>query len=746
MAEDFHELQNATAIGQGDLQIARAQYLATAINEHRDFTLISIFRSETEEIGVIEILVVELELDEVPTRNPYGIKYRERLALLVSSDTSLLVEVLALRKDFPKLMHLNQHVGEAPSNLCLYFDSPTEVFRTWTPQNFLKRIIWWLVASSRGELHPADQPIEQLFFYTKYELVLPSNIEEIKRNGAPLTVYRGESRPDGGLSCFLQPPQPGVSANQDVDFIDLALPPVLQGATESNPAKLGDLADLLASKGVDLIGQLKTEIEKCLPQSGVDKSSCSTRTIILLNIPIQRSVDAEPEGVYRRAFFILKGKFELGMELDICSINNSKYFYTPILGGATNSSWKAHSIFPMQVSRENNKAFALAQSGIEHEGPVAVLVGAGSLGSAMLNLWGRSGWGSWSVIDKDHIKPHNLSRHTALLCHIGVMKSYVVADLQNAAMGSANTFNPIPHDACDKDNQLVTSALKSAALIVDASTSLQYPRLSSTIHEAGRHASVFVTPNGNSAVLLIEDEKREIRLRSLEAQYYRAIIRQHWGENHLTGNRSFWSGASCRDISFVMPYTSVMLHASNLAEQVRGASQSSISAIRIWEHDKSTGAMRFFNIEVSPETSHEMGDYTVYCDRGVENTMRSIRAEQLPNETGGVLLGYYDLNLNTVVIVEALPPPPDSKATPTSFERGTEGLVEKINEASIRTAGVVGYVGEWHSHPDNYPATPSTEDLIQLSYLALSMADDGLPAIQVIVNDTEMSILQGEVR
>ena len=37
-----------------------------------------------------------------------------------------------------------------------------------------------------------------------------------------------------------------------------------------------------------------------------------------------------------------------------------------------------------------------------------MLIGAGSLGSALMNLWTRSGWGHWTVLDKDHLKPHNL--------------------------------------------------------------------------------------------------------------------------------------------------------------------------------------------------------------------------------------------------------------------------------------------------------------------------------------------------
>jgi hypothetical protein len=81
--------------------------------------------------------------------------------------------------------------------------------------------------------------------------------------------------------------------------------------------------------------------------------------------------------------------------------------------------------------------------------------------------------------------------------------------------------------------------------------------------------SAFVTPNGKTAVLLAEDAERSIRVRSLEAQYYRALIQEEWGNDHLEGNAgTFWSGAGCRDISVVMPYSRIVAHASTLAEQI----------------------------------------------------------------------------------------------------------------------------------------------------------------------------------
>ena len=55
------------------VQISRAQALLDAIDQHGDFSLISICKIEVEEHGRVEILVVDLVLDEVPPKNKYGI-------------------------------------------------------------------------------------------------------------------------------------------------------------------------------------------------------------------------------------------------------------------------------------------------------------------------------------------------------------------------------------------------------------------------------------------------------------------------------------------------------------------------------------------------------------------------------------------------------------------------------------------------------------------------------------------------
>lgn len=750
MSEEFHELFDLIEIDdESGLELPRAKSLVSAIRQHRDYTLIRLVRP-VEQVDVkLEGIIADVESDGVPSHNPYGIRYRERVILWVSEDTKELVDVWALRTDFPVLIHQNQGIQGAPASLCLYFEPPLTVFRTWTPQNFLRRIQWWLEKTARGELHPVDQPVEHLFFKSRYELVLPWDLEALQAKlGQRLVVTRGDKRPDGGLTCFVEivsaDAQPRTST---VASIELTLAPIIQGFVERDPPTLGALADMLASRGTEMIELLRAALEQRIGPQGQAAHKDETFTVVVLRIPVSRALGEPAERITRRAFMILGGQLKLGMAVGAYFQHDGKYFSAAgLLDKKSSSEWRGAQIMPMEVLYRNSTKAAREQSGIQDEGPTAVLIGAGSLGSAMLNLWGRSGWGRWTVIDKDHIRPHNLARHVAYSQHIGAMKALVVSELNDAATHGASKVTAIPADAYDLSQELVRKALTEAQFVVDASTTLEYPRLISTKEEAARHVSVFITPNGSSAVLLAEDKLRNLRLRTLEAQYYRALIREHWGKSHLAGNlRTFWSGASCRDISMVLPYSEIMGHASTLAEQVRMAYRHTDAMIRIWHRDSSSGAVTVHEVEVFSESRLGFDDLDLFIDAGIEQRLRALRSAQLPNETGGVLLGYFDYNVNSIVVVDALPAPPDSKSSPGSFERGIVGLVEAVNEAANRTAGIVGYIGEWHSHPRGHSADPSTDDYIQLIHLALGMSNDGLPALQLIVGEKEMQVIQMNV-
>jgi integrative and conjugative element protein (TIGR02256 family) len=741
----FYELKNvATVEDAGALTIPRAVALLEAVQRNRDYSLIQLLRYPAEGALTLEFLIVEVECDGVPPKNTIGIQYRERLALCVSSDPKKLVEVLALRQDFPILIHQNQGVLGAPASLCLYFESPAAVMRTWTPPAFLRRIQWWLEKSARGELHPADQPVEHLFFASRYELVLPWNLAELRKDPElRFVVVLLQERQGQCFTCRLEAIPKVASKDKTTAHIELNLPPIVHGA-DRNPETLGHLFDLLSRREVDLISPLRATLQDRVEGAdGVPSSTDDKGTVIVLHIPLIRTVDAKPDVIAVRAFLVPIGALELG-EATGALISFQNRYFKDHLNTQLPTKWRDLPIVPMDVLWENDGEAARRQSGITDEGPAGVLIGAGALGSVLLNLWGRSGWGSWTVIDNDHIKPHNLSRHSAYAQHIGETKATVVAGLHAAVMRDATKIVPLVADASDFTKEAVVRTLNGAALVVDASTTLEYPRSASMVDTLPRHISVFVAPNGNSAVLMAEDAKRTLRLRTLEAQYYRALIQADWGKIHLIGHAStFWSGANCRDISMVMPYSRIMGQASTLAEQIQAAAAREDALIRIWQRDPVCGSIEVHDIPIFPEQRFVLGDYDLFIDCGVEQQLRALRQQGLPAETGGVLLGYYDFNINAVVVVAGLPAPADSKASTDYFERGIEGLAEEVRNVAARTAGMVGYIGEWHSHPPGHSALPSWRDIVQLIHLALGMADDGLPAVQLIVGERDLQVLQG---
>lgn len=101
--------------------------------------------------------------------------------------------------------------------------------------------------------------------------------------------------------------------------------------------------------------------------------------------------------------------------------------------------------------------------------------------------------------------------------------------------------------------------------------------------------------------------------------------------------------------------------------------------------------------------------------------MRDAATAALPNETGGILLGYRSVDgVRVAGAIEV----PDPRATPTSYRRRHRTAAKLLSAALGRQAprSPVGYVGEWHSHPA--PQPPSTEDISAIAATAAAASDD----------------------
>jgi integrative and conjugative element protein (TIGR02256 family) len=247
---------------------------------------------------------------------------------------------------------------------------------------------------------------------------------------------------------------------------------------------------------------------------------------------------------------------------------------------------------------------------------------------------------------------------------------------------------------------------------------------------------LLLNPSGTDVVLLVEDLERKTTLDVLEMQYYRSLIHESALTNHLQQADSRVRYArSCRDLSSSIPQDLVALHAAIMSRALRTVVSDAKARIAIWQTDSTELSTTIHRIDLSQKIEQPIGDWMMCTDQYLLDKIWQMRAEKLPNETGGVLIGSFDMQRKMVYIVDLLPSPPDSTEWPTVYIRGCKGLTQDVGEIERLTAGMLGYVGEWHSHPRYCGCSPSQDDRRAFRWLTRSMNTAGFPALMLIVGD-----------
>ncbi|MBD2598194.1 Mov34/MPN/PAD-1 family protein [Nostoc spongiaeforme FACHB-130] len=727
-------------ISEATLTIPISHRVFRSCSTHKFFELIELRCIVREGQRIAEMLVVDCTNDGVPTKNEIGILYRERIGLIFYSEEAKMPEVRALRQNFPATPHQN-HVNKGePASLCLYFEPWEVIERSWTPQSHLNRVLWWLAETAKGTLHHEDQPVEQFYFRSPFEIILPPDFDEkIQQNDLFLTVKRVEDRVL--LGYFLQTSQE-KNVQLGLTCIVLALQPVTHGAVEHFPYDLGTLDGQFAARGATLFNLLCAEIERIVGWEGVSKIA-ESQTLLILQIPIQRNDSTNVERSEYKAFYINVNLGQLG---EVCGVltdgRDGKYYKIPSLVEIASSfdDWRSIDIGPIEVTFSLTNAAARQASGITTDTAEfsGVLAGVGALGSVLADIWYRQAWGTWTFVDPDYIKPHNLARHTTKYFQVGQFKANAVKQMVEEIYfhGYAKAF-AIVDSVTNWSNVQLKTSVETADIVIDATTTLAVPR-ELAIAQLKRAASVFLTPSGYGSVLLLEDSKRDIRIDGLEAQYYGAILNNAWGEQHLNGHKGhLWVGAGCRDVSTVIPTDLLQLHAATLARQVRLTREQSDAAILIWHVEPQLGIISADTVSVAVPLTTLVDNWKIVWNVNLQEKVKQFRSVNLPNETGGVLLGYIDQKLQSIFVVDILPAPPDSLADSSGFTRGIQKLKEQIQSAQTRTANIVSYIGEWHSHPPGISTKPSSHDIRLLNYLVETLKHEGVPAVMLIVGENQ---------
>lgn len=675
-----------------------------------------------------EIIVVDIE-PEVPQHPKHDIHPVERIAIFFTAADAEHQLVQALRQEFPLVPHL--HFGEEgmPRSLCLYQMSYADLKPTWTAAALLRQLQYWLSQTARGQLHAADQPLEQAFYAPATRLVLPASFytPTAPDPHEPLSVrYRSTVL---GKEILLASAAAEGQPAQLVSFVYTA-PPQVHGVIQLQPRTVEALQTYLPAADTQFTEALRQHLSTLQEAPDFD----STRHLLLLvRLPKRRTADARVEDVEVWTFVSEGTLADLGVDLGLWATHDGTLAHlVPVDRTRTGQQSLLSLISPV---RAMTREWVAAYNGLQPTMTRYVAVGAGSLGSQVVNNLVRAGQGNWVWLDEDQYLPHNAARHYLPGNFIGLGKAQAMVSLLKHTYEQAD-LQAIAADVLRPATPLVQDAYAAAEVLLDMSASIAVARhLTLGVDSSARRLSLFLNPTGTDVVLLAEPQDRSLRLDQLEMAYYRALIRQPALQQHLLphGQTIRYSHA-CRDVSVQLPQEQVALHAAIGARAVRSAVAEPGARMKIW-HAHPDLTVSGYELEVPAFSEVAAGSWTVVLPHSVVQDLRAQRQQRLPNETGGVLVGVFDTQYRRVYIVDYIPSPVDSQEQPTGYERGLAGVKQELNRIRACTGGQVVYVGEWHSHPDGYSTRPSTDDEDQFAWLQHEREADGLPAVMAIVGD-----------
>jgi hypothetical protein len=690
------------------------------------------------------LLIIDLEIELGQRKLANDIKAVERVGITFAGHSSL-PSVYPLREDFPSdVPHLNLTWGDEPRSLCL-FEMPTEeALRLATPFVLIERVRFWMRETAYGKLHGDDQPLDPLIMSAGQVIVLPTPV--LGDDSQIFYAFRKSNH--DGCPAFLVPASQADTAmwgygKNGFSAICLTTRPLPHGRIRSVPRNVAELLAIYSELDCDLLGALQTAFREWLsnPELGLlMKQSC----LILVSTPIERS----PGQIGRhsvKAFLTSCTSEELA--LGVGSLSSAGGFTGPLFGKAPTdiviADLKRFSFTVADVHHPFGRAMGRAASGlIQDEGSTSTvtLIGAGAIGSQVAMTAARMGVGQWTIVDPDHLMPHNLARHALGPEYVGWAKAEALATAIRDLLGGDSAT---PLFGKINDGLISEKALDGANLIIDASASVQVGRwLAIASAHSGRTVSVFMNPSGKDLVILREGVNRTPRLDHVEMSYYWWLANDSGLETHLADGRvGMFPSGGCRTASLSLPQTNIGVLSSIAVKRVLLDALPVEASIEIWKSFELGTTVSKKEADKFREVA--IGSWTVAVSEHVIEGIMKARKAAGALETGGILVGSWDRVRRRAYIVGHYDPPPDSIHSATGFVRGSVGVFQTLKSVEFRTAQNLTYVGEWHTHPPGFTSRPSRDDRTLLRWIEEVLIFLDVPSLMMIAGRDGLRLLLG---
>ena len=721
------------------LKVPKARQLGQLLTKGRPFARpLKIFQQP--DTGQ-EAIVFEVEV-ELGQKQVVPITRFEPIAAVFAPEDRAFPDVLALREDFPITSHQNMRPYLRPRSLCLYEATYEEVKATWTASAFVERIRDWLRKAAIDQLHDPDQAMEPLFFSSEGIALLSRQVlSELEANETiPISagVFGTERKLIFSIRKNAQQQMPGQGPRPIVTLVKT--PPILHGIIRSQPENLLQVADACKEAGLDLLDVLGKRIMGWRTSKSAS-ISLESKLILAVIFPKVRRSNGPAEDAELWLFLTLSTVKEIGLALDVIQTKYAEGYAVPIIDtGATKRIIDSARLAKVAVAPLKPVFFLDRASAAKLNGQVPdqrhlVAVGSGTLGSQIIANLARAGFGRWTIIDHDYLLPHNCARHFLDGSAVGLSKAEVTADRLRWTLDSAEAATPIVADVLNPGGEADScrKAFESADAILDFAASSPVSRHLAAGEAKARRVALFLNPAGTDLVMLAEDSARQQTLDWLEMQYLSRVCHDPSLAGHLesAGGKVRYS-RGCSDVTTQLDQEVISVHAGFGAKAVRKALASNDAQILILKVDAEALSVAKVGIPALPPLVEEKKNWHLLFYSAALAKAHALARSRLPNETGGILVGSFDVFRKRVYVLDVLTSPPDSKEWPHLYIRGVIGLRKQLKKLSEKSGGNLAYVGEWHSHT-GADATASNTDKIALRHLTDEMGTVGLPGLMLIV-------------
>jgi len=661
--------------------------------------------------------------------------------------------ILSDRKDFPRarLSHLYFTTSDEPARLCLVRNSPDEWFATIKMRDFLEVGGQWLYKAATGQLHEDGNEFDptrlegNVFVKHIYRYDLLNDIVSNDQRFVPelpVALFGGAQLLKGeGISAYQTNVHVPFIAFERVRRAIKALPERQGEEHHANPVftfvfwEADDVIDdLYLTSRPENYGQLKTFFKL----RGIDLHNA------LLKL---EKIGAVLRGGQPIIFAVKRPRKVIGYNSNYEFVN----FLISLPSGGVSAANDSTEVMIQGHIEPFSKDMSNYLSGRNHV-PASLYIGAGSLGSKLILHDGRGGNINMGICDDDKMLLHNLTRHELFSEHVGENKAHAIAAVLKKFYSADNTDKIV---AIDSNAIYLEDEFRQYDRIIDTTASVQVMNflISKELPQNIRYYKAEIADEGALGLFYAEGFNRNPRMDDLVnlACFYATKNQRirNWRMNDARRQTTSLNvGLGCSSTTTVMSDDIVSFHAGLFSRMLSKETTENGSGL--------TGILGLSSLDESkglPNVSTEYVEVKAFevllcqCGSGWEVRLAGGIKEMLlrncerhaPNETGGVLIGIANYKTRTIHVFDIISEPQGSKGTCNGFIRGAKSLPAEIEDIKRVTGDVIGYIGEWHTHPMNLKKL-STRDKETISELIVMNSTIPIPTCALIVTPDELLV------